>query len=101
MRETKDINLEGRIQFDLLQYFLREHRLRSYSLNSVSSKFLGEQKEEVRADQIADLFLGNEFTRRRLAIYCIKDCYLPIKIIEKLECIYSMSEISRVCGIPM
>ena len=50
MRETKDINLEGRIQFDLLQYFLREHRLRSYSLNSVSSKFLGEQKEEVRAD---------------------------------------------------
>ena len=41
-RETKDINIEGRIQFDMLQYIIREYKLRSYSLNSVSAKFLGE-----------------------------------------------------------
>lgn len=41
-RETKDINIEGRIQFDMLQVILREHKLSSYSLNSVSAHFLGE-----------------------------------------------------------
>jgi DNA polymerase delta subunit 1 len=41
-RETHDINIEGRIQFDILQYIIREYKLRSYSLNSVSAKFLGE-----------------------------------------------------------
>ena len=101
IRESKDINIEGRIQFDLLQFFLREHKLRSYSLNTVSSKFLGEQKEEVQANQIADLFNGNEFTRRRLAIYCLKDSFLPMRLMTKLEAVYAMTEIARVCGIPM
>jgi DNA polymerase delta subunit 1 len=41
-RDSKDINMEGRIQFDMLQIILREHKLRSYSLNSVSAHFLGE-----------------------------------------------------------
>lgn len=41
-RETKDINIEGRITFDMMQYIIREHKLRSYSLNSVSAKFLNE-----------------------------------------------------------
>jgi DNA polymerase delta subunit 1 len=41
-RETKEINIEGRVQFDMMQYILREYRLRCYSLNSVSAKFLGE-----------------------------------------------------------
>lgn len=41
-RDSKDINIEGRIQFDMLQIILRDHKLRSYSLNSVSAHFLGE-----------------------------------------------------------
>lgn len=41
-RDTKDINIEGRIQFDMLQVILREHKLSSYTLNNVSAKFLGE-----------------------------------------------------------
>lgn len=36
-RETKEINIEGRIQFDMIQYIIREHKLRSYTLNSVSA----------------------------------------------------------------
>ena len=46
-RDTKEINIEGRVQFDMLQIILREHKLRSFSLNSVSAHFLGEQKEDV------------------------------------------------------
>lgn len=37
----KDITLEGRVQFDLLTAIQRDHKLSSYSLNSVSAHFLG------------------------------------------------------------
>jgi DNA polymerase delta subunit 1 len=46
-RETKDINIEGRIQLDLLIHMHREHKLSSYSLNNVSYHFLRDQKEDV------------------------------------------------------
>lgn len=42
IRETKDTNIEGRIQIDMMQYVLREHKLRTYSLNAVAFMFLGE-----------------------------------------------------------
>lgn len=40
--EYKDITIEGRVQFDLLTAIQRDHKLSSYSLNSVSAHFLGE-----------------------------------------------------------
>jgi DNA polymerase delta subunit 1 len=50
----------------------REHKLRSYSLNSVCAQFLGEQKEDVHHSVITDLQNGSPESRRRLAIYCLK-----------------------------
>lgn len=47
MREGKDTNIEGRVQLDMMQVVIRDHKLRSYSLNSVSYHFLNEQKEDV------------------------------------------------------
>jgi DNA polymerase delta subunit 1 len=41
-RDSKDINMEGRVQFDMMTIILREHKLRSYSLNAVSAHFLKE-----------------------------------------------------------
>ena len=54
-RENKVINISGRVQFDLLQALLRDYKLRSYSLNSVSFHFLKEQKEDVQHSIITDL----------------------------------------------
>ena len=70
--EYKEINVEGRVQFDLMLSIQRDHKLSSYSLNSVSAHFLGEQKEDVHHSCITDLQNGNPETRRRLAVYCIK-----------------------------
>ena len=39
-REMKVINTEGRVQFDLLLILVRDHKLRSYTLNAVSYHFL-------------------------------------------------------------
>lgn len=55
LRETKDINLEGRVQLDMMQVIIRDHKLRSYSLNSVAYHFLKEQKEDVPYKIIYDL----------------------------------------------
>lgn len=38
-RETKNVNIDGRLQLDLLQFIQREYKLRSYTLNAVSAHF--------------------------------------------------------------
>ena len=49
------INIAGTVQFDLLHVLLRDYKLRSYTLNSVSYHFLKEQKEDVQHSIITDL----------------------------------------------
>ena len=100
-RESKDVNIEGRVQIDMMQVIIREHKLRSYSLNSVAFHFLKEQKEDVPHQIISELQNQNEFTRRRLAIYCIKDAHLPLRLLEKLMCVFNLVEMARVTGVPI
>ncbi|CAI7902383.1 unnamed protein product [Closterium sp. NIES-53] len=100
-RETKEVTLDGRVQFDLLVAIQREHKLSSYSLNSVSAHFLNEQKEDVHHSIIADLQNGDAQTRRRLAVYCLKDAYLPQRLLEKLMMVYNYVEMARVTGVPI
>uniref|UniRef100_A0A6Q2Z9D7 DNA polymerase n=1 Tax=Esox lucius TaxID=8010 RepID=A0A6Q2Z9D7_ESOLU len=100
-RENKILNMEGRVQFDLLQVLLRDYKLRSYTLNAVSFHFLQEQKEDVQHSIITDLQNGNEQTRRRLAVYCLKDAYLPLRLLQKLMCVINYMEMARVTGVPL
>ena len=100
-RENKVINIEGRVQFDLLLAIVRDYKLRSYTLNAVSYQFLGEQKEDVHHSIISDLQKGNEQTRKRLAIYCLKDALLPIKLLDKLMLLINYMEMARVTGVPL
>ena len=82
--EYKDLPIDGRVQLDLLTAIQREHKLASYSLNAVSAHFLNEQKEDVHHSCITDLQNGTDETRRRLAVYCLKDAYLPQRLLDKL-----------------
>uniref|UniRef100_A0A8D8ACP3 DNA polymerase n=1 Tax=Culex pipiens TaxID=7175 RepID=A0A8D8ACP3_CULPI len=100
-RENKSVNFEGRVPFDLLFVLLRDYKLRSYTLNAVSYHFLQEQKEDVHHSIITDLQNENEQTRRRLAMYCLKDAYLPLRLLNKLMCIVNYMEMARVTGVPL
>ncbi len=40
-RDNKEINLDGRLQLDMLQVIQRDYKLRTYTLNAVSAHFLG------------------------------------------------------------
>ena len=99
-RDTKATNTNGRLQLDLLQLIQRDHQLRSYTLNSVCSHFLGEQKEDVHHTMITELFNGTPESRRRLAIYCLKDAFLPQRLMDKLMCLVNYTEMARVTGVP-
>uniref|UniRef100_A0A0G4I0X9 DNA polymerase n=1 Tax=Chromera velia CCMP2878 TaxID=1169474 RepID=A0A0G4I0X9_9ALVE len=100
-RESKDINTEGRVQFDVIVAVQREYKLRSYSLNAVSAHFLKEQKEDVHYSMIGDLFRGNPETRKRVGVYCLKDAYLPIRLFDRLLFMYNYVEMARVTGTPL
>lgn len=100
-RENKHVNFEGRVPFDLLFVLVRDYKLRSYTLNSVSYHFLQAQKEDVHHSIITDLQNGTEQTRRRLAMYCLKDAYLPLRLLNKLMCIVNYMEMSRVTGVSL
>lgn len=100
-RENKQVNFEGRVPFDLLFVLLRDYKLRSYTLNAVSYHFLQEQKEDVHHSIITDLQNGTDQTRRRLAMYCLKDAYLPLRLLNKLMCIVNYMEMARVTGVSL
>ncbi|KAF7356852.1 DNA polymerase [Mycena venus] len=99
-RDSKETQLEGRLQLDVLQYMQREHKLRSYTLNAVCAQFLGEQKEDVHHSVITELQNGTPESRRRLAVYCLKDAYLPQRLLDKLMCFVNYIEMARVTGVP-
>ncbi|MCP9257910.1 DNA polymerase [Dirofilaria immitis] len=126
-RTNKVTNVEGRVVFDVFQAGLAQwlERLSCkqkvagsipafgticasctlFGLTeiefSVSYHFLCEQKEDVDYSMIADLQNGNAFTRRRLAIYCMKDAYLPLKLLQKLMSVINYIEMARVTGVPL
>ncbi|SHO78176.1 Similar to S.cerevisiae protein POL3 (Catalytic subunit of DNA polymerase delta) [Malassezia sympodialis ATCC 42132] len=99
-RDSKHTELQGRIQLDMLQVMQRDYKLRSYSLNSVSFEFLKEQKEDVHHSLITELQNSGPESRRRLAIYCLKDAYLPQRLMDKLMCLINYTEMARVTGVP-
>lgn len=40
-RDSKETQMDGRLQLDILQVMQRDYKLRSYTLNSVCAHFLG------------------------------------------------------------
>ncbi|KAI5181380.1 DNA polymerase delta subunit 1 [Nematocida sp. AWRm80] len=99
-KETKVVSVPGRLVFDMLDIVRKEFNLHSYSLNTVSSIFLNEQKEDVHYTEISALYNGNPETRKRLGVYCMKDSYLPLKILFTKNLFVNYCELARVTGVP-
>jgi DNA polymerase delta subunit 1 len=100
-RANVETTIDGRVIFDMLPYMQRNHKLSSYSLNSVCSEFLGQQKEDVHHSIISDLQNGTDEDRHRLATYCLKDALLPQRLMDKLSVLVNYIEMARVTGVPV
>ena len=95
------INVEGRCILDVINIIKKEYKLRSYRLNAVSQHFLGQQKDDIHHTDISELYRKNDETRRKLANYCLKDAFLPLKLIDKLMLLFNYIEMARVTGVPL
>jgi DNA polymerase delta subunit 1 len=96
-----ETTIDGRVIFDMLPYMRRNHKLSSYSLNSVCAEFLGQQKEDVHHSIISTLQMGSDEDRHRLATYCLKDAKLPQRLMDKLSVVVNYIEMARVTGVPV
>ena len=54
-RNNVETTIDGRVIFDMLPYMQRNHKLSSYSLNSVCAEYLGQQKEDVSFENCAKI----------------------------------------------
>lgn len=100
-RNNVETTIDGRVIFDMLPYMQRNHKLSSYTLNSVCAEYLGQQKEDVHHSIISDLQNGSDEDRHRLAVYCLKDALLPQRLMDKLSVLVNYIEMARVTGVPM
>lgn len=98
-RENKEVMMAGRVDLDIMLPIKKEHKLRSYTLNSVSAHFLGDQKEDVSHTQIRPLHESGPEDRRRLARYCLKDALLPLRLCAKLMTLPNLVAMSAVTGV--
>ena len=100
-RDTKEIRINGRVLFDMLDVMVRDEKLSSYSLNSVSRTFLGEQKEDVQYTEIPALQRGGPNDRRRMASYCRTDAALPLRLLRKMMKFVNYVEMARTTTVPL
>nr|BAJ78766.1 DNA polymerase delta catalytic subunit [Protohermes grandis] len=98
-RIEKSVNMQGRLAYDMFLVVKRTLSLRSYTLNNSALQVLGEQKEDVHFSQITGLQNGDQHTRHRLAVYCIKDAMLPLRIMDRLNSLTNDMELARVSGV--
>ena len=94
----KEINVEGRVQFDMLKIMQKEFKLTSNTLNNVSKKFLGNQKEDMSYELIPEKDKTQK-GRTELNSYCLHDAILPDLLMDKLRSLLKYIQKARVPGI--
>lgn len=96
-REQLEPIMDGRISLDMCEWVRREYKgLRSYTLNSASACFLGDQKEDLHHSLIARLWNATPATRSRLGKYCAKDSRLTYRLMRKLTADVRLIALCRV-----
>jgi len=98
----KEVTAHGRLFYDIFQYWKRNPMLkeRSYSLNSLSKRYLDMEKENVAYSQI-DTLQSTPQGRRKLLRYCVRDALLPVLLDQRRAIGLDLLEKSRATGVPV
>ena len=101
-RKRNAVCVAGRVVLDVFVYLTTDSscRLDSYTLNSVSEHFLGDQKVDLPFTQITPLWHSGAEGRRTLGVYCLKDALLPLQLMQKLNVLLNVVEMARATGLP-
>ena len=95
------IDMDGVVLIDLLKVMQREQKLDSYKLDNVASIFLGDNKNDLKPQEIFTKFKGDSKDRCEIAKYCIQDCCLINRLIHKLKIMENNIGMGNVCLVPL
>ena len=95
------IDFDGTVIIDLLKVMQRDQKLDSYKLDNVASIFLGDNKNDLKPQEIFDKFKGTSEDRCVIAKYCIQDCCLVNRLIHKLKILENNIGMGNVCLVPL
>jgi DNA polymerase delta subunit 1 len=97
----KLLPMPGRFVFDLFHEVKREHKLDSYSLNSVSEHFLDDKKVDMPYKEMFARFVrADPVELREVAEYCIKDTLLPHALMDRLCTLLNLLEMAKATWVP-
>lgn len=102
-RLEMNVQINGRINWDVMKIIKENKKLSFYSLNAVSKQILDDQKIDLNFRTINKLQDGTPENRGLIVKYCLKDCDLPHRIsIAPTELFFSRYiELSRVTSTPI
>ena len=96
------VSVAGRGVLDMLLAIRNDqsYRLEKYSLDFVSSYFLGDHKKDVHFTQITPMWMEGPASRRMLGEYCLQDAKLPVDLMIKVDSLTQTIEMARAVGVP-
>lgn len=97
----KLIDTKGRIHIDLLKVVQRDYNFESYKLDFIAEHFLQDNKDDI---SVAELFEFQKLSgehRARIAKYCVQDCDLLLRLLDKLSVCTNNIGMANVCFVPL
>lgn len=98
-RDTHDVQLHGRVVVDMLEYIRGAKKFASYKLNAVATALLGETKVDLDYKHIGPYWRESPAKRRTVAVYCVHDAVLPLRLMKKMMTVVNLVEMARVTGV--
>jgi DNA polymerase elongation subunit (family B) len=98
---TSIFGVLGPAMIDTLEVFLRDQKVRSYTLGFLASLFVGMKKNDMPYVAIAGYFRSSPESRATLLAYCDRDSQLVDQLVNRHQIITTIVEDSRVhCTVP-
>jgi len=95
------LEMEGRVQVDIMKVVQRDYKLDMYKLDFVAETFLKSNKVDLGPKELFAKFkAGGSENIRDIAVYCVQDCELCNRLMNKLEIITNNVGMGNVCHVP-
>ena len=95
------ITMEGRCLIDLFQLVKKQYNLDSYKLDNVCQQFLYMSKNDLPPRELFIKQRGTAEERREIARYCLIDCILCNRLLDRLQVFMANYGMSKVCHVPL
>ena len=95
--------MPGRVDLDLCHHLRKENSssLPNLKLETVARHFLGEGKHDLSPQEMFKAYEEGPRGRATVAAYCLQDCALVLSLVEKLNVVPNLLEMSAVaCTLP-